>query len=162
MTRDELKQYNGLNGAKTYVAYNNNVYDVSQSPMWKDGNHQGMHTAGMDLTAMMENAPHSDNVFANFEIVGTLDGEVKAEGSIVDEPLKAKLRAWYKKYHPHPMIAHFPIVLHLLAMVLDVIFLIEKKEIYALGVYYSFFAATVFGFIAMVPGFLSWWTKRCG
>ena len=34
MTMDELKKYDGRNGAKAYVAYKNNIYDVTESPFW--------------------------------------------------------------------------------------------------------------------------------
>jgi predicted heme/steroid binding protein len=49
-TREEPAQHNGKNGNPAYVAYKGKVYDASASFLWKDGNHQVLHTAGVDLT----------------------------------------------------------------------------------------------------------------
>jgi predicted heme/steroid binding protein len=39
--------------------------------MWEDGDHEGMHYAGADLTAEHDDAPH-DVVVTDFPQVGTL------------------------------------------------------------------------------------------
>ena len=49
-TEEELAQYNGKNGNLVYVVYKGKVYDVSASFLWKDGIHQVLHSAGVDLT----------------------------------------------------------------------------------------------------------------
>jgi len=64
---------------------------------------------------------------------------------------------WYRKYHPHPMLVHFPIALHLFAGGLDLIFFIWPKDSFATAVFYTFFVATVTGALAMIPGIFSWW-----
>jgi predicted heme/steroid binding protein len=69
---EELRRYNGKNGAPAYIAYEGKVYDVSGSFLWKDGNHEVLHNAGMDLTEVMKDAPHSANVLEKFPLVGTL------------------------------------------------------------------------------------------
>lgn len=69
-TLDELAQYNGKNG-KTYVAYQGNVYDVSNSYLWKGGVHKG-HNAGKDLTEELDKAPHRSVVIKGYPVVGTL------------------------------------------------------------------------------------------
>ena len=56
-TLEELTEYNGKNG-KIYVAYQGQVYDVSDSYLWESGTHQGLHDAGKDLTEEMDEAPH--------------------------------------------------------------------------------------------------------
>ncbi|MBU0632188.1 2-oxoacid:acceptor oxidoreductase subunit alpha [bacterium] len=158
MTVEELKQYDGRNNAKAYVAYKNVVYDVTQSPLWQQGEHQGAHNAGIDLTSELLGAPHGEEVFKKFPVVGTLEeASQKKEEHSSSELLKTHLRLLYKKYHPHPMTVHFPIALHLFAAGFDILFLAEKKDAYAIGVFYSFLVATVMGFVAMVPGMLSWW-----
>jgi 2-oxoglutarate ferredoxin oxidoreductase subunit alpha len=162
MTKNELKQYNGQNGAKAYVAYKGKVYDVTQSSFWKGGEHAGMHSAGEDLTSMMASAPHGGEVFSKFEIVATLEEEKekapsKEDASRSEEPFKEQMKVWYQKYHPHPMLVHFPIALHIFAAGLDLMFLTVPNEAYAVGVFYTFFVATVMGFFAMIPGILSWW-----
>ena len=57
-TVEELKQYNGRDGQPAYVAYGGKVYDISESGMWIDGDHEAVHSAGEDLTAEHEDAPH--------------------------------------------------------------------------------------------------------
>jgi predicted heme/steroid binding protein len=71
-TLEELKQYDGLEGRPAYVAYKGKVYDVTESPLWTDGNHQGMHEAGKDLTEALSEAPHAEETLANFKTVGIL------------------------------------------------------------------------------------------
>ena len=71
-TVDELAQFNGKDGRKCYVAYNGKVYDLTDSSFWGDGLHVGMHGSGTDLTSDMDGAPHADEVFSSFEIVGEL------------------------------------------------------------------------------------------
>jgi len=71
-TRNELAAYNGRDGRPTYVAYNGRVYDVSSSSMWSEGEHQFAHGAGEDLTDEMSYAPHGEEVFARFQVVGVL------------------------------------------------------------------------------------------
>jgi predicted heme/steroid binding protein len=69
-TLEELAEYNGKNGT-AYVAYQGNVYDVSNSDLWKGGIHKG-HTAGKDLTEEMGKAPHGPEILKGFPVVGTL------------------------------------------------------------------------------------------
>lgn len=170
MTKDELKRYNGQDGAKAYIAYKNVVYDVTNSSLWEDGFHQDLHAAGVDLTLELSDAPHGDEVFKGFEVVGKLD-DVQPEDSAkepkksktpsanADKSFKLKLLEWYQVYHPHPMIVHFPIALHIFAAGMDLVFLMSPKEAYDGGVFYSFLIATVMGFAAMIPGILSWWVN---
>ncbi|MDD2357379.1 MAG: 2-oxoacid:acceptor oxidoreductase subunit alpha [Thiovulaceae bacterium] len=159
MTIDELKSYDGRNNRRAYIAYKDVVYDVTQSSLWQEGEHQGMHSAGVDLTSALSGAPHGDEVFKEFPVVATLQRE---ESTTKKEPLppqdfKTDLRIFYKKYHPHPITVHFPIALHLFAAGFDIAFLNTFKEIYAVLVFYALFIATVMGFVAMLPGVLSWW-----
>lgn len=161
MTRNQLKRYNGRNGMKAYVGYKGTVYDVTESPFWKEGEHEGLHSAGVDLTPMMAGAPHGDEVFNTFQVVGMLEEEKadKQNEASSSGPLKTRLQQWYKKYHPHPMTVHFPIALHIFSSGLDLLFLAAPKDAYAVGVFYTFFVATVMGFVAMIPGLLSWWVN---
>jgi predicted heme/steroid binding protein len=72
LTREELSVYDGKEGRRTYVAFEGSVYDVTDSFLWKEGNHQGIHPAGRDLTDEMAEAPHGADVFEMFEIIGVL------------------------------------------------------------------------------------------
>lgn len=71
-TKDELSQYDGKEGRPIYVAYKGKVYDLSGSDLWEDGDHQGLHEAGKDLTIDMEDAPHDPDEMERFPIVGEL------------------------------------------------------------------------------------------
>ncbi|HEX9094225.1 MAG TPA: cytochrome b5 domain-containing protein [Coriobacteriia bacterium] len=70
-TAEELASYDGADGQPAYVAYMGVVYDVSKSAMWSDGDHEGMHRAGRDLTADHDDAPHDVHV-TDFPEVGRL------------------------------------------------------------------------------------------
>ncbi|MGB9597204.1 MAG: cytochrome b5 domain-containing protein [Candidatus Poribacteria bacterium] len=71
-TLKELAEYNGRNGKPAYIAYKGKVYDVTESDLWSDGDHQGLHEAGRDLTKDMEDAPHDPDELERFPIVGEL------------------------------------------------------------------------------------------
>ncbi|MCJ7765804.1 MAG: hypothetical protein MUP09_07685 [Thiovulaceae bacterium] len=122
MTHSELKRYNGRNGMKAYVAYKGTVYNVTESSFWVEG----QHSAGGDLTAMLAGAPHGNEVFEKMAVVGTLE---EALGT----SYKTGLQILYKKYHPYPMAAHFPIALHLFAAGLNILFLASPKDAYDIG-----------------------------
>lgn len=70
-TVEELAAFDGTGGKAAYVAYKGKVYDVSESAMWGDGDHEGMHSAGADLTDEHDDAPH-DVYVTDFPQVGTL------------------------------------------------------------------------------------------
>lgn len=70
-TLQELAAFDGKEGRSAYVAYKGVVYDVTESGMWGDGDHEGMHSAGMDLTEEHDDAPH-DVYVTDFPQVGTL------------------------------------------------------------------------------------------
>ncbi|MBN1193575.1 MAG: cytochrome B5 [Coriobacteriia bacterium] len=70
-TLEDLKQFDGREGRPAYVAYDGGVYDVSDSGMWFDGDHEGLHAAGQDLTGAHDDAPHDVHII-DFPKVGTL------------------------------------------------------------------------------------------
>jgi predicted heme/steroid binding protein len=70
-TAQDLAAFDGRNGQSAYVAYKGGVYDVTGSAMWADGDHEGLHAAGRDLTSEHDDAPH-DVYATEFPQVGTL------------------------------------------------------------------------------------------
>ncbi len=70
-TAEELAKNNGKDGTPAYVAYKGTVYDVTESAMWGDGEHEAMHDAGQDLTEAHDDAPHDEYV-VDFPEVGKL------------------------------------------------------------------------------------------
>jgi len=167
MTLEELSSYNGKDGNSAYVAYKGKVYDVSDSDMWKNGEHQGEHTAGVDLTEAMKYAPHSDSVFEGFKVVAELETDDEEQSYEQEETLeqkssislKQRLQNWYQVYHPHPVTAHFPIALHFFAAGMNIAFLLDPIEKFEQGTYYAFLFATLFGLVAIAAGVFSWWVN---
>jgi len=72
LTKEELAQYNGKDGAPAYIAYEGKVYDVSHSFLWQKGRHQVLHTAGIDLTTELDAAPHGADMLERFPVIGML------------------------------------------------------------------------------------------
>lgn len=65
LSLENLAQYDGKDGRPAYIAYRGEIYDVSQSRLWKEGTHVGRHQAGCDLTEILSQAPHEeDKIFA--------------------------------------------------------------------------------------------------
>ena len=71
-TLEELKQYDGKGGRPAYIAYKGKVYDVTDNYLWIDGDHQGEHEAGKDLTEAMSLAPHGEEELENVKQIGIL------------------------------------------------------------------------------------------
>ena len=71
-TRQQLAIRNGQDKPEIWVAYKGNIYDVSNSRLWRDGKHYE-HLAGQDLTDELPDPPHTEKVFDKFEIVGVLE-----------------------------------------------------------------------------------------
>lgn len=72
LTLDELSKYNGKDGQPAYIAVDGIVYDVTSSPKWKNGEHNGFQ-AGNDLTEQIKNiSPHGLKVLERLNKVGTL------------------------------------------------------------------------------------------
>lgn len=172
MTLQELSGYNGKDGKPAYIAYKGLIYDLSKSDMWEEGEHQGVHEAGRDLTEEMEDAPHTDALLKNFKMVGKLEednvDELHNQNTDIpkkkalessDTSSKDKWRKWYRTYHPHPVTAHFPIVLHFFAAAMDIAFFFSPVEKFEQGAYYAFLFATLLGLVAMLAGVLSWWVN---
>lgn len=70
-TRSQLALRNGQDREEVWCAYKGIIYDVSASRLWRTGKHYE-HWAGQDLTTELADAPHSNNVFTRFPVVGKL------------------------------------------------------------------------------------------
>ncbi|MES2731570.1 MAG: cytochrome b5 domain-containing protein [Bacteroidota bacterium] len=69
---EQLSMRNGLSGNDCWIAYKGNIYDVSASPLFKNGKHFKLYS-GRDLTIEMPDAPHLEDVLDKFQIVGVLE-----------------------------------------------------------------------------------------
>lgn len=70
-TRSHLALRNGQDKPEVWVAYKGMIYDVTRSKLWRAGKHYE-HWAGQDLTEELKDAPHNQNVFDKFKIIGIL------------------------------------------------------------------------------------------
>lgn len=70
-TRSQLALRNGQDMPEIWVAFKGIIYDVTSSKMWRNGKHYE-HWAGQDLTEELADAPHGDNVFEKFDVVGKI------------------------------------------------------------------------------------------
>jgi len=80
-TLEELKQYDGREGRPAYIAFKGKVYDVTDSFLWIEGDHQGQHIAGRDLTDEMKFAPHGEETLERVKLVGVLVSSTEQQQS---------------------------------------------------------------------------------
>ena len=75
LTLEELAEYDGTDGKPAYVAVDGVIYDMTDSPAWKEGGHNGFQ-AGQDLTDAIKNeSPHGVAKLDNVPAVGRLADE---------------------------------------------------------------------------------------
>ena len=70
-TKFQLALRNGQDKPQVWVAYQGLIYDVTESRLWKTGQHYE-HWAGQDLTSELKDAPHTQSVFEKFKVIGVL------------------------------------------------------------------------------------------
>lgn len=70
-TRAQLALRNGSDRDEIWIAYKGIIYDVTGNFHWPNGYHY-RHWSGQDLTAELEDAPHTDSVFRRLKVVGKL------------------------------------------------------------------------------------------
>jgi len=75
MTLDQLSQFDGKDGRRAFIAVSGVVYEVTQSPRWRNGIHNGDSriAAGNDLTSQIDAiSPHGRRVLDNIPRVGRI------------------------------------------------------------------------------------------
>ena len=74
LTPEELAAYNGKDGIPAYIAVDGVIYDVTNVPEWKNGEHNGF-SAGNDLTKEIKTvSPHGISRLNGVPVVGRLAG----------------------------------------------------------------------------------------
>ncbi len=68
----ELATFGGKEGRPAYIACKGKVYNVTDSALWEEGTHEMEHSAGQDLSASLDLAPHGEEVILQFPVVGEL------------------------------------------------------------------------------------------
>jgi predicted heme/steroid binding protein/uncharacterized membrane protein len=152
----ELQKYDGNEGRPIYVAYKGNVYDVSNSKLWRNGLHMKRHHAGQDLTADIQGAPHEPDVLDRYPQIGTLRKEAEAQ---VVPPLLSWLleRVPMLRRHPHPMTVHFPIVFAFSTTIFNILYLITGIKSMETTALHCLAAGILFTVVAIATGLYTWW-----
>lgn len=73
-TAETIKQYDGKNGHKCYVAVKGVVYEIAGKGQWQDGQHLPSNSqayCGADLTAAISQSPHGESKLQELPKVGT-------------------------------------------------------------------------------------------
>jgi predicted heme/steroid binding protein/uncharacterized membrane protein len=156
-TQEELREFNGQDGKPVYIAHKGNVYDVSESKLWKGGVHMRRHNAGTDLTTDIQAAPHDTEVLKRYPQVGILS---------VDEKTEQHMPAWiawllntnpFFRRHPHPMTVHFPIVFLLSYPIFNLLYWLTGNRSFETTAFHCLGGGVLFMAVAMTTGFLTWW-----
>ncbi len=145
-TLKQLNEYNGTGDQPAYIALNGKVYDVSNSPLWRNGKHQGRHSAGKDLSLIINNAPHNDAVMAKFPIVGLL----------IEESRREKLAEKFESLHLHPILVHFSLAYSMAIPLLAVFYFLTDIASFEVASYYMLVLAFVAAPLSALTGFFSW------
>jgi predicted heme/steroid binding protein/uncharacterized membrane protein len=153
---EELAGYNGENGNPAYVAYRGEVYDVSDSKLWRNGMHMRRHHAGRDLTTDIQAAPHEPDILGRYPKVGMVKKEVE------EQHLPAAVAALLKKFpmlqrHPHPMTVHFPIAFAFSPPVFIFLYLVTGIKSFEITALHCLAAGIIFTVVAIATGFYTWW-----
>jgi predicted heme/steroid binding protein len=72
LTLEQLAEFDGRDGRNAYIAVDGKIYDVTNSPRWPNGNHNG-YQAGQDLTdEILNTSPHGIRTLDNIPLIGYL------------------------------------------------------------------------------------------
>lgn len=75
LTLEELASFDGKEGRPAWFAFEGIIYDATQSPLWKQGQHMGRHSAGNNLTEALKLAPHGHETVSAMTAVSALVAE---------------------------------------------------------------------------------------
>ncbi len=70
--KESLSEFDGRDGRRAYIAIDGVVYDVTDSPRWPNGNHNGFQ-AGQDLSRQIPQNHRNDGRYERFPVVGTYE-----------------------------------------------------------------------------------------
>ncbi|UCD77170.1 MAG: hypothetical protein JSW26_17295 [Desulfobacterales bacterium] len=153
----ELARFNGENGNPIYVAYEGKVYDVSESRLWRNGQHMKRHRSGNDLTSDMQAAPHAADVLERYPQVGVIK-KVAVEEPAIPGPLALLIRRFpFLRRHPHPMTVHFPIVFTFSTTVFNILYLLTGNKSFELTALHCLAGGILFSAVGITTGVYTWW-----
>ena len=80
-TEKELAKYNGRNGEKSYIAVNGIVYDVTNVPKWRGGNHYGVKAGQVLDKEFLQCHLGKSDILEKAVPVGKLEKNTKSESN---------------------------------------------------------------------------------
>lgn len=152
-----LKDFDGKDGKPVYIAQGGNVYDVTESKLWKNGTHMRRHNAGADLTTDFQAAPHGTEVLARYPQVGVLKKAPAMDRKMPDRLARLLKRYPFLNRHPHPMTVHFPIVFMMATTVFTLLYLATGVKSLEATAVHCLAAGILFIPVAMLTGLFTWW-----
>jgi predicted heme/steroid binding protein/uncharacterized membrane protein len=154
---EELAGFNGEDGNPTYIAYDGKVYDVSESKLWRKGQHMNRHRSGDDLTSDMQAAPHDFNVLERFPQVGIFK-KAEVEEQAIPQPLAWLINRFpFLRRHPHPMTVHFPIVFVLSTPLFNILYLVTGVKSFEITALHCLAGGILFTIVGIITGIYTWW-----
>ena len=154
---DELAGFNGENGKPAYIAYDGKVYDVSESKLWRKGQHMNRHRSGADLTSDMQAAPHDFNVLERFPQVGILK-KVAVEEQAIPQPIAWLINRFpFLRRHPHPMTVHFPIAFVFSTTIFNILYLVTGVKSFEITALHCLAGGILFTIVGITTGIYTWW-----
>lgn len=154
---EELAEFDGREGKPLYVAHQGNIYDVSDSKLWKNGLHMNRHHGGRDLTTDIKGAPHGAEMLERFTQVGVLVQEADQERQIPEALTWLLGKIPLLRRHPHPMTVHFPIVFMFSTTLFNILYLITSYKAFELTALHCLGAGILFTPVAAITGLYTWW-----
>lgn len=159
MDREQLSKFDGKEGRRAYVGYKGKVYDVTDSRLWKEGQHVKRHFAGKDLTDDLSKAPHTDEVFLKIPSIEDLTESTAQVPLKIEPDTMDILRDAYRKLHPHPMFIHFPMGLLSFAVFMQFLFLYTGVESFETTAFHCIVGGTAGLVPSILSGLFSWWVN---
>ena len=154
---EELSKCNGKNENPAYIAHQGNVFDVSESTLWKGGVHMQRHHAGRDLTSDIQAAPHGPEVLERYLQVAMLKERPVPAREMPKILSRLLVRFPILRRHPHPMTVHFPIVFMFSSTMFTLLYLITGIAAFELTGLHCLGAGIIFTPVVMGTGYYTWW-----
>ena len=155
-----LAEFDGRNHRPIYIARDGVVYDVSESKLWKNGEHMNRHHAGHDLSTEFADAPHGPEVFDRFPHIGNLQDELDSQPPGQQPPtwLSRLLNSYpLLRRHPHPMLVHFPIAFMFAVPFFSFLAQLTGKVSFETTAFHCLGAGLLFTPLTIGTGLFTWW-----
>jgi predicted heme/steroid binding protein/uncharacterized membrane protein len=150
-TPEELARYNGQDGKPAYVAMGGRVYDVSESKLWKNGQHMRRHDAGADLSDIFPKAPHGPEVFERVAQAGVLRSATQSAPKEVPALVQTLL-----DFHPHPIMVHFPQAFLSFAPLFLILYYATRAACLERTAFYMMLCGAAMAVPTVATGFFHW------